>query len=505
MRFRASWAGKLAYHVSRLCEAERIQAVRRMIEDSRTADSPRCECGVFGIYGSNAEAARTTFFGLFALQHRGQESAGIVVSDGTRLHCHKGMGLASQVFDEPTLSGLPGSLAIGHNRYSTTGSSNLANAQPVLAEHPEGTIALGHNGNLVNAVPLRRELEAAGVQFEGTADSEIIAKLIAHYADLPVEEGLCRAMTRMEGAYSLVVLTPQKLIAARDPFGVRPLCLGQLDGAYIIASETCALHVLGAQFAREIEPGEVVIITEQGVESRQAIQSSERALCLFEFVYLARPDSHICGKSVHRARRRMGNLLAQEHPVDADLVIPVPDSGTPAAIGFAEASRIPFGEGLIKNRYVHRTFIQPEQRMRERSVRTKLTPLREALAGQRVVVVEDSIVRGTTLRNIIGVLREAGAREVHARVSSPPYRCPCFYGIDTATHQELIAARMTVEETRDFVGADSLGHLSLARLVKAVGLPRNYFCRACFDSRYPIPVPTDVKMSKFSMEEEENP
>ncbi len=462
------------------------------------------ECGVFGVYAPGDDVARLTYFGLFALQHRGQESAGIAVADGHTLKVHKRMGLVSQVFDEETLSGLQGHIAIGHTRYSTTGASNLANAQPLLEYHRGMPFALGHNGNLVNALELRRDLERLGFRFEGTSDSEIIAKLIASMDELDFERAVLAAAKRLQGAFSLVLLTPTQLLALRDPYGVRPLVIGKLNGSHwVIASETCALNPVGAVYVRDVEPGELVIVDDKGLHIVRWAEEIKPALCLFEFVYLARPDSHLYGRNVHMARRRMGQILAKEHPADADIVIPVPDTGIPAAIGYAEASGIPYAEGFIKNRYIHRTFIQPSQRQRELGVRIKLTPIREVLEGKRVVVVEDSIVRGTTTRAIVAMLREAGAKEIHVRVSSPPYRFPCFYGIDTCARSELIAAQLDVEEIRRYIGADSLGYLSLEGLLQAVGGEAMRFCRACFDGKYPIPIPEHLRLSKRLFETDE--
>jgi len=461
------------------------------------------ECGVFGIYAPGDDVARIAYFGLFALQHRGQESAGIAVTDGRTIRLHKRMGLVAQAFDEETLSALKGHIAIGHTRYSTTGSSNLANAQPFLEHHRGIPFAIAHNGNLVNALKLRQELEHLGFQFEGTSDSEIIAKLIASYDELDFEQAVMAAMERLQGAFSLVILTPNQLFAVRDPFGVRPLVIGKLNGSHwVIASETCALNPVGAVYVRDVEPGETVIVDEKGLHIVKWAEITRPSLCIFEFVYLARPDSHLYGRNVHMIRRRMGQILAREHPADADVVIPVPDTGIPAALGYSEASGIPYAEGFIKNRYIHRTFIQPSQRQRELGVRIKLTPLREVLEGKRVVVVEDSIVRGTTTRAIVGMLREAGAKEIHVRISSPPYRFPCFYGIDTAARSELIAAQLDVEEIRRYIGADSLGYLSLEGLIEAVGGDGERFCRACFDGRYPIPIPHHLRLSKHLFEEE---
>ena len=461
-------------------------------------------CGVFGFFGPGEDAARLTYFGLFSLQHRGQESAGITTFDGKQFHMHKQMGLVSQVFDEPVLSKLRGYIAIGHTRYSTTGSSLIKNAQPILVECSEGTLALAHNGNLLNSRALFDELTAQGHKPDGTSDSELMARMIAAEWEecKDLEAAIAKCLPRWTGTYSIVMMTEGKLLGLRDPWGNRPFCLGKLNGDYVLASETCALNVIDAKLVREIDPGELVIIDKEGLRSRK-LATPHPSMCIFEFIYFARPDSYIYGRSLHGARRRMGQLLAQEHPVKGDIVIPVPDTGWPAAIGYAEAARIPFGEGLIKSRYIHRTFIQPDQRQRDMGVKMKLTPLREALAGTRVVVVEDSIVRGTTTRNIVKLLKDAGASEVHLRISSPRYRYPCFYGIDTFDRKRLLAAKLSsVEKIREFIGADSLGYLSLAGLIKAVGLPKQNFCAACFSANYPIPIPPELKVSKFALEEE---
>jgi len=471
-----------------------------------SADQPEEACGVFGIHAPGADAARLTFFGLFALQHRGQESAGIAVSDGRTLSLRKGMGLVSQVFDEAGLEDLQGHLAIGHDRYSTTGSSLPCNAQPIAVDTPAGPLAVAHNGNLVNAGELRAQLEAAGVRFDGSSDSEVIARLVAlqmkSVAD--VEQATLAAMGQMRGAYSVVMLTLDRLLACRDPWGFRPLCIGALDGSgHVVASESCALNVIGAHFMREVDPGELLVIGPQGLDTQPLLpvgREPRPSMCIFEFIYFARPDSHIYGKTMHMARRRMGQQLATEYPVVADVVIPVPDTSWPAAIGYAETSRIPFGEGLIKNRYIGRTFIQPDQRMRELGVSMKLTPLRETVAGKRVVVVEDSIVRGTTTKWTLRMLREAGAVELHMRISSPPYRFPCYYGIDTPDPAKLLAAHYSVEQIREFIGADTLGYLSLPGLIKAVNLPKNRFCIACFSGEYPVPIPREAARSKYALE-----
>ncbi|HEX2951668.1 MAG TPA: amidophosphoribosyltransferase [Armatimonadota bacterium] len=469
-------------------------------------DAVRDGCGVFGVYAPNHDVARLTFFGLYALQHRGQESAGIAVTDGETLGLVRDMGLVSQVFDEDALSSLHGYAAIGHTRYSTTGSSLVCNAQPITVETAFGPMALAHNGNLINTTELREMLEATGVTFETTTDSEVIARMIAYEsANQPsIVEAVRAAMPQMKGAYSVILLTHDGVYGFRDPWGIRPLCLGVLsDEYYVLASEPCALDVVGATFIQEISAGELVAIgADHNISFHILIKDAKPSMCMFEFIYVARPDSHIYGRSLHLSRRRMGQELAREHPVEADIVISVPDSGTPAAIGFAEASKIPYGEGLIKNRYIHRTFIHPDQRLRELGVRMKLNPLREALSGKRVVLVDDSIVRGTTTRNIVKMLREAGATQVHLRISSPPYRWPCFYGIDTDNRNQLLAARLPdLEAVCKHIGADTLGYLSIEGLIRSVSLPKNIFCLACLNGEYPIEIPTELAVSKFALED----
>lgn len=465
-------------------------------------------CGVFGIQAQGQDdLARVCYFGLFALQHRGQESAGIAIGDGTRLHSHVGMGLATQVFNDEIISSLQGDVALGHVRYSTMGSNVIENAQPMLGEHRSGPFALAHNGNLLNALDLRAELRAKSIEPRGTSDTAVLTAWLAQCHHETLEEALMEAMHRVRGAYSLGIITPDRLIAVRDPQGVRPLCIGRLNSSgWVIASETCALHTIGAKYVREVEPGELVTFRNHDMQATQVLDPERKASCIFEFIYFARPDSHIYGRSIYQSRVRMGHMLAVQAPVEADMVMGVPETGIPAAIGFAEVSRIPYGEGFIKNRYIHRTFIQPSQRMRAQGVRMKLTPLREAIDGKRLVVVDDSIVRGTTTGPEIELLREAGAREIHVRISCPPIRFPCFYGVDTsAGRSELIAARMSKDEIRRHIGADSLEFLTLRNLVKAVGLPKHNFCTACFDNDYPIPVPEDVRISKFDLEQERAP
>jgi amidophosphoribosyltransferase len=456
-------------------------------------------CGVFGIRSTGRDVARVTHFGLHALQHRGQESAGIAVSDGGRLTVLRDMGLVAQVFSEQKLRGLHGELAIGHTRYSTTGSTQWSNAQPLVQHGPARTVALGHNGNLVNAAALRDELATEGVRLASTSDSEVIAALIAHDA-APLEQAVASAMARLEGAYSVAALSEGRLLAFRDPHGFRPLCVGRLGEDWVVASETCALDLIGADFEREVRPGEVVIVDEDGLRAEQAVPEARAgALCIFEFFYLARPDSRLSGVEVHAARVRMGERLAAESPVDADLVLPIPDSGTPAAIGFSRASGIPFSEGLIKNRYVGRTFIQPDQGLREQGIRLKFNPLAE-VSGKRVVVVDDSIVRGSTTRQLVTMLFEAGATEVHVRVSSPPVVSPCFYGIDLAAEDELIAASRTVEQVRGHIGATTLEYLSLEGLQAATRRPGESFCRACLTREYPTRIPDERNLAKLRFE-----
>jgi amidophosphoribosyltransferase len=454
-------------------------------------------CGVFGVYAWGIDIARLIFFALFALQHRGQESAGIAIADGGEIKIHTSMGLVSQAFAEDDLALLKGHVGIGHNRYSTTGSSRPTNAQPIIAKSEGLTIALAHNGNIINAQTLRDELQERGYSFRTTTDSEVIANLILASPGKSLEEKIRRAMRRLQGVYSLTILTQNKLIGVRDPLGVRPLCLGTVDGGWVIASESCALDHIGAQFVKEIAPGEIVIIDGDGVKSFQG-KSDKKALCIFEYIYFARPDSVIQGKLLYQARQAMGEMLAREHPVDADLVMGVPDSATSAGTGYSRASGIPYCEGLLKNRYVGRTFIEPDQRIRELGVQLKFNPLSRIIAGKRLVVVDDSIVRGTTTPHVVTLLRKAGAKEVHLRICAPPIRFPCFFGVDMATKWELIAARKTIPEIRNFLGADSLGYLSLDGLIQAVDLPRDIFCLACFTGDYPIPV--QMEMDKLALE-----
>ena len=442
-------------------------------------------CGVFGVYAPGHDVARLTYFGLFALQHRGQESAGIAVSENGRLTGLRDLGLVAQVFDEKKLHGLHGEVAIGHTRYSTTGSSAWANAQPLLHHGRARTVALGHNGNLINVGELREELRVAGAKLGTTSDTELVAALIAN-DEAPLAEATANAMRRLDGAYSIVALSEGRLIAFRDAHGFRPLVIGKLDDAWLFASETCALDLVGAEFVREVEPGELVIADGDGLETIQVLDTKERrALCIWEYFYLARPDSELEGVEVHGARVRMGERLAAEAPADADLVLPIPDSGIPAAIGFARALGIPFSEGLIKNRYVQRTFIQPGQELRKQGIRMKYHPVAE-VAGKRVVAVDDSIVLGNTTEQIVRMLFDAGATEVHVRVSSPPVVGQCFYGIDLADPAEMIAAGRTVEDVRKAIGATSLAYLSHDGLVESTQRPASALCRACLTGDYPV-------------------
>jgi amidophosphoribosyltransferase len=450
-------------------------------------------CGVFGIRAADRDVARLTYFGLHALQHRGQESAGIAVSEHGRLTALRDLGLVTQVFDERKLSALRGEIAIGHTRYSTTGSNAWANAQPLLHHGRARTVALGHNGNLINADSLR---EGLGGRLASSSDSEVIAALVST-DERPLAEAVAETMAKLEGAASVVGIADGTLFAFRDRHGFRPLVLGRLDGAPVVASETCALDLVGAEFEREIRPGELFLAGADGERAEAVLEPAERAaLCIFEFFYLARPDTRLAGVEVHGARVRMGERLAEEAPVDADLVLPIPDSGTPAAIGFSRASGIPFSEGLIKNRYVHRTFIQPEQSMREQGVRMKFNPLAE-VAGKRLVVVDDSIVRGSTTRKIVQMLFDSGAAEVHVRVSSPPIVSPCFYGIDLASESEMIAASNTVDGVRQAIGATSLAYLSLDGLQAATRRPESALCRACLTRDYPTRVPVERGKLRF--------
>ncbi len=454
-------------------------------------------CGVCGIYAPHEDVARLTFYALFALQHRGQESAGIATTDGNDLQVYNDMGLVSQVFCEDSLAQLSGDMAIGHTRYSTKGSSRALNAQPIVLGSGADTMAIAHNGNLINAEYLFSELSDKGYEFRTTTDTEVIGNLILSCPDKDWLGKIKHAMHRLQGAYSLVILTHDAIFAVRDPLGVRPLCIGKIDGGWVVASESCALDHIGANFVREVEPGEIVTITRGGMESCSE-KITRRAVCIFEYIYFARPDSIINGKLLYPARQAMGANLARQYPVDADMVMGVPDSATAASVGYAHESGIPLGEGLIKNRYVGRTFIEPHQRIRDLGVTLKFNPLSQMLSDKRMVVIDDSIVRGTTTPQVVAMLRKAGAKEVHMRICAPPIRYPCFFGVDMANRSELIAAQKSVEDIRKFIGADSLGYLSIDGLVNAVGLPKEMFCLACFTGSYPIPV--QLEMDKLGLE-----
>ena len=458
-------------------------------------DHFRDECGVFGIFG-HAEASNLTYLGLHALQHRGQESAGIVSTDGEQLHLHRAMGLVHDAFGEEHLAELPGRVAIGHVRYSTAGGSHIKNAQPFAVDYAKGSLAVCHNGNLTNADELREELEQRGSIFQSSADTEVLVHLVAMSQEVAIEDRVASALARVQGAYSLLFLTEDTMIAVRDPMGIRPLCLGILPGskdAHVVASEPTSFDLIGAEYVRDVEPGEMIVIDGAGLRSTRLPIQAAPHFCVFEYVYFARPDSHfsIGGKSrsVYEVRKSLGEALAREHPVDADVVIPVPDSGVPAAIGYANAKKIPFEMGLIRSHYVGRTFIEPQQSIRHFGVRLKLNPVEPALKGKRVVVIDDSIVRGTTSRKIVKMVRDAGAREVHLRISSPPTQWPCYYGIDTPTRRELIASSHSVDEIARYVTADTLGYLSLEGMIEAVAGPnaRSGFCHACFSGDYAIP------------------
>lgn len=459
-------------------------------------EKPKEECGLFGIYAPTMEVAQLTYYGLYALQHRGQESAGIAVSNGLRIAQHKGMGLVSEVFSQEELRSLRGKMAIGHVRYSTTGSSLLANAQPLVVHFQKGMMALAHNGNLTNAVELREELGGKGTVFQTTVDSEVILNLIARNRRNCLEDALIKTMIDLQGAYALLIMAEDKIIGARDPYGIRPLCIGRLGDRFCLASESCALDTVGAEFVRDVEPGEVVTLDELGLHSRLGLPGGKTAFCAFEYIYFARPDSTIDNLNVWESRRQMGIELARECPVDADVVVAVPDSGTPAAIGYARTLGLPFEEGLLKNRYVGRTFIQPTQEMREVAVRIKLNPNSKVLRGRRVVMIDDSIVRGTTSSKLVEMVKGCGAKEVHLLISSPPVCYSCYYGIDTAEREKLIANVMDVPKIREFVGADTLYYLSEQGLRKALG--GNSACLACFNGDYPVAVPQ--KFSKLDLE-----
>jgi amidophosphoribosyltransferase len=455
---------------------------------------------VIGIFTSEGEASRLAFFGLFALQHRGQESAGIAAANGENVVVHADMGLVTQIFREPDFYPLVGDMAIGHTRYSTSGSSELCNAQPLLVEGKHGQLAVANNGNIINSLQLKEQLQDEwNCTFTSTTDTEVIAQMLAHAVGATWEERVFQCMRQLEGAYSIVIQTKDTMIAARDPLGIRPLCLGKLNGGWIVASESCALDHLGAEYLREVDPGEVIIVDSNGLHTATwSGGTGRRALCVFELIYFARPDSIMDGQLVHSARQQLGAQLAKEHPVEADLVIGIPDSSTAAAVGYAQESGIPYSEGLIKNRYVGRTFIEPEQRLRDLGVRQKFNPLVEVIQGKRLVVVDDSIVRGTTTPHVVNLLRKGGAKEVHMRVCAPPIKHPCFMGVDMASREELLAANNTLEQIREMVGADSLGYLSVEGLMKVVGGTNGGFCDACFTGNYPVPI--QLELSKFALE-----
>jgi amidophosphoribosyltransferase len=453
-------------------------------------DKFKDECGVFGIFG-HPEAANMTYLGLYALQHRGQESGGIAVSDGVHVRVSRAMGYVADVFDNETLAGLPGTLAIGHVRYSTAGTSQLLNAQPILIDCAHGQIAIGHNGNLVNAQELRNELVRQGSIFQSSSDTEVVLHLYARSKATSVEDAVVESVLQAQGAFSFVLLTRDKLIAVRDPHGFRPLALGRLGDATVVCSETCAMDLIGATYIRDVEPGEVLVISAQGMRSIRPFAPAPLAHCIFEHVYFARPDSYVFGKSVNEVRTNLGRILAIEQPVDADVVVPVPDSGVCAAMGYAEESGVPLRMGLIRNHYVGRTFIEPQSAIRHFGVRVKLNPVKSILDGQRVVLIDDSIVRGTTSRKIVKMVRAAGAKQVHVRISGPPTISPCFYGIDTPRRSELIAATHTIEEITRYLDADSVAYLSLEGLLNAVGSDRGSYCSSCYTGRYPVEFPRD--------------
>lgn len=479
-----------------------------MVEDNGQAptesllleDKLREECGIFGIYGPGCDVARLSYYGLYALQHRGQESAGIAVGDGKRIYLQKDMGLVSEVFNHEKLDRFQGHIAVGHVRYSTTGTSNPANAQPLVFHYHKGMIGLAHNGNLSNVSDLRHQLSSTGSVFQSTTDSEVIVNLIARYNQGCLEDAIVKSMIDIRGAYALLILTESKLIGVRDPYGFRPLCLGRMGDAYVLASESCALDTVGAELVRDIEPGEIIMIDEGGLTSRKALQTRKKAHCIFEYIYFARPDSRIDGFNVNKVRRQMGRRLAREYPVEADLVIPVPDSGTIAARGFAEESGIHFEEGLMKNRYIGRTFIQPTQNIRDLGVKLKMNPIRDVLAGKRVILVDDSIVRGTNSSKIVDMVRDCGVKEIHYCLSSPPYRNSCYYGIDTSNEAELIASHKSLEEIREHIGADGLHYLSMEGLLEIFGESRNNFCTACFSGDYPEEIPCSELHDKLILE-----
>ncbi|MCH8156696.1 MAG: amidophosphoribosyltransferase [Nitrospinae bacterium] len=461
------------------------------------------ECGVVGVYG-HAEAANLVYLGMYALQHRGQESAGIAASHDGKLHLEVGMGLVADVFNDARLKKLPGKIAIGHNRYSTTGVSQVKNAQPCLIEYAGGTMALGHNGNLVNAPEIRKELAAAGAIFQSTSDSEVVLHLMAQARGNSFSDRAAAALAQVKGAYSIVLMSEHELIAVRDPHGFRPLCLGTLDGAFVVASESCVMDLIEAEFIRELEPGELIVINKYGMKSFFPFQKTETTQCVFEQIYFSRPDSFLFGHQVYTSRRLMGQALARENPVEADLVVPVPDSGVISAMGYSEESGVPFQMGLIRNHYVGRTFIEPQAQIRHFGVKIKLNAVHSLIRGQRIIIIDDSIVRGTTSRKIVKMLRDTGAKEVHVRISSPPSLFPCYYGIDTPNREELIASKHTLDETCRFITADSLAYLDLDNMLNLMGKKKGNFCSACFDGNYQVPIgdhgPQPIQLNLFGSE-----
>lgn len=467
------------------------------MKDIELDDRPKEECGVVGLYLPDGDAARITFFGLFALQHRGQESAGIAVSDGSRVRYHKDVGLVNQVFTPEILESLPGGLSIGHTRYSTTGANVKRNAQPIFCQSVVGDIAVAHNGNLTNAKELREVMIADGEHFDSTSDTEILARILVRALDHGPEAAVQEVMRRVRGAYSVTVVTPKLIIGFRDPSGIRPLVVGRIGEGYMMASETCAFGPVGGTPERELAAGEMAIVDADGIRFAMGHEKEKGGMCLFEFIYFARPDSTMYGQLLYSVRERMGEALAVEHPVEADIVVPMPDSGIPAGLGYSRVSGIPFREGMTKSRYIHRTFITPDPRMREMGVRMKLTPLVEHIRGQRIVLVDDSIVRGTTTKQIVKLLFDSGAKEVHVRITAPPIKFPCFYGIDMASKGELAAAKMSIPELANYIECTSLGYLSVQGAVDAVGQEKSHFCLACFNGEYPITVPPEMSKHAF--------
>lgn len=461
------------------------------------------KCGVFGIYAPGKKVAEIIFYGLQALQHRGQESAGIAVSDGENILIFKDLGLVSQVFNEQNIAPLQGHIGIGHTRYSTTGMNIWKNSQPLYRMFKNESFAIAHNGNLINVKEIRNEQIKKGINFETTTDTEVIASFIESSEKENIEDAIKEATGKIKGSYSLVILTKDEVFGIRDPHGFRPLVLGSLEGSYVIASETCALDIIDAKFIREIDPGEIIVVNKDGMRSQMMLPVDRISMCVFELIYFARPDSYMHNKNMFEVRHRLGQELAKESPADADIVIPVPDSGTPAAIGYSAESKIPYAEGFIKNRYIGRTFIQPKQETRELSVKLKLNPLRDIIRGKKLVVVDDSIVRGTTSKKIVKMLYNAGAKEVHMRITCPPLIYPCYYGVDMATRKEFIANHKTLEDIREFIKVDSLKYLTMDGLVKAVGESKEKFCFACFNGEYPVQIPENIEYDKYSIDKEE--